>query len=65
MSLEMIYRLGMTYLNTFPNLPSDLFLNLFGIGLKEKVEKSAAEVVGMRIWIAQLVGDGIEQEIFA
>jgi hypothetical protein len=46
-------------------IPGDLLLNLFRVGLEEEVEQGAAEVVGVGVGVAQLVGDGVEEQVFA
>lgn len=38
-------------------------LNSFRVGFIEEIKQSAAEVVCMDVWISQLVGDGVEEQI--
>ena len=45
--------------------PGDLFLNGLGVGLGEEVEEAAGVVVGVRVGVAQLVGDTIEEQVAA
>ena len=42
---------------------SDLLLNGFSIGLGKQRQQGTAEVVGVAIGIAKLVGNGIQEEI--
>ena len=44
-------------------LPCDLFLNGFGICLREEGEEGAAEVVSVAVGVAQLVCYGVQEEI--
>ena len=46
-----------------PPPPGDLLLNGFHVGLREQGEQSTAEVVGVAIGVAQLVGNGVEEEV--
>ena len=41
----------------------DLLLNGLSIGLRKQREESTAEVVGVAIGIAKLVGNGIQEEV--
>lgn len=47
------------------DVPSDLFLNGFSVGLSKQVEKSAAEVVSVAVGVAQLIGDGVQEQVAA
>lgn len=42
---------------------SDLLLDCFSVAFRKQVEKSATEVMSVRIWIPQLVGDGIQKQV--
>ena len=44
-------------------LPGDLLLDGLGVGLCEQVQQCAAEVVRVTVGVAQLVGNGIEEQI--
>lgn len=48
---------------SFQQNSSDLLLNGFGIGLGEQIEKSATEVMGVRIGVTQLIGDRVQEEV--
>ena len=41
----------------------DLLLNVFRVGLCEKVEQHTAEVVGVVVRVAQMVGNRIEKQV--
>lgn len=43
--------------------PGDLLLDGLCVGLCKQVEHGAAEVVGVAVGVAQLVGDGVQEEI--
>ena len=43
--------------------PGDLLLNGLGVGLGEEVEEAAGVVVGVRVGVAQLVRDTVEEEV--
>lgn len=40
-------------------------LNGFGVRLVEEVQQRAAEVVGVDVGIAQLIGDGVQEQVTA
>lgn len=40
-----------------------MYLNCFRIGFNKEIEQCTAEVMCMTIWIAQLIGDGIQKQI--
>ena len=42
---------------------SDLFLNRLSIGLRKEREKGTAEVVGVAVGIAELVGYRIQEQV--
>lgn len=46
-------------------LPGDLLLNGLGVGLGKQVEHGAAEVMGVAVGVAQLVGYGVEEQVAA
>lgn len=46
-------------------LPSDLLLNRLRIGFSEQVEHGAAEVVRVAVWVTQLIGYRIEEQVAA
>ena len=43
--------------------PGDLFLDSFCVSLSKEVKKGAAEVVSMTVWVAQLIGNGIQEQV--
>ena len=43
----------------------DLLLDRLGVRLGKQIQKSAAEVVRVTVWIAQLIGNGIQEQISA
>ncbi|MPC11106.1 hypothetical protein E2C01_003758 [Portunus trituberculatus] len=43
----------------------DLFLNCFCVGFSKKVQEGAAEVVSVTVGVAQLIGDGIQEQVSA
>lgn len=47
----------------FEQHSGDLLLNRLGVGLGEQVEQGAAEVVRVAVRVAQLVGNGIQEQI--
>lgn len=46
-----------------PPSPGDLLLDGLGVGLCEEVQHGAAEVVGVTVGIAQLVGDRVQEQV--
>lgn len=44
-------------------LPCNLFLDSFSVGFCKKVQHGTAEVVGVAIWVPQLICNGIQEEI--
>lgn len=44
-------------------VPGDLLLDGLGVGLSEQVEQRAAEVVRVRVRVAQLVRDGVQEQV--
>ena len=44
-------------------LPSNLFLNRLRIGLCKKAKQNAAEIVRVAIGIAQLISNGVNEQI--
>ena len=44
-------------------IPGDLFLDGLRVGLCEQVEEAAGVVVGVRVGVAQLVRDAVEEEV--
>ena len=49
----------------FQQNTGDLLLYGFSIGLSKERQQCAAEIVGVAIWIAKLVGNSIEEQIAA
>ena len=45
--------------------PRDLLLNRLRVGLCEQVEEAAGVVVGVRVGVAQLIGDAVKEEVAA
>ena len=45
--------------------PRDLLLDGLLVGLREEVEQRAREVLRVAVWVAQLVGDAIEEQVSA
>ena len=45
------------------DVPCDLLLDGFVVGLGEQVEQRAAEVVRVAVWVAQLVGDSVQEQV--
>ena len=45
------------------DLPGNLLLDCLSVGLSKQVQHGAAEVMGVAVWVAQLIGDGIQEEI--
>lgn len=43
--------------------PGDLLLDGLGVGLSEQVEHGAAEVVGVAVGVAQLIGDSVQEQV--
>lgn len=43
--------------------PGDLLLDGLRVGLSKQVEHGAAEVMGVAVGVAQLVGNGIQEEV--
>lgn len=43
--------------------PGDLLLNGLGVGLSKQVEHGAAEVVGVAVWVAQLIGYRVQEQV--
>lgn len=48
-----------------PPPPGDLLLDGLGVGLGEQVQHGAAEVVGVAVGVAQLVGYGVQEQVAA
>lgn len=46
-----------------PLLPGDLFLNGFRVGLSKQVKHGAAEIVRMTVWVPQLIGNRVQEEV--
>lgn len=46
-----------------PGSPGDLLLDGLRVGLSKQVEHGAAEVMGVAVGVAQLVGNGIQEEV--
>ena len=44
-------------------IPSNLFLDGLGIGLGKEGEQSTGEIVGVAVWVPQLVGYGIQEQV--
>lgn len=45
--------------------PGDLLLDRFSIGFSKKIKHGAAEIVSVAVGVAQLIGDGIQEQITA
>lgn len=45
--------------------PGDLLLNGLRVGLSKQVEHGAAEVMSVAVGVAQLVGNGVQEEVTA
>ena len=48
---------------SFQQHPSDLLLDGFSVGFGKERQQCTAEIVGVAVWIAQLIGDGIEEQV--
>jgi hypothetical protein len=44
-------------------LPCDLFLDCFRVRFGKQVQQRTAEVVRMTVWVPQLIGDSIEEQV--
>jgi hypothetical protein len=44
-------------------LPCDLFLDCFRVRLSKQIQQRTAEVVCMAVWVPQLIGNSIEEEV--
>lgn len=44
---------------------SNTYLNCFGVRFDEQIEQRAAEVMRVAIWVAQLIGHCIQEQIAA
>lgn len=43
--------------------PGDLLLDGLGVGLGKQVQHGAAEVVGVAVGVAQLIGYGVQEQV--
>lgn len=43
--------------------PGDLLLDCFCIGFSKQIQHSTAEIVGVAVWVSQLIGDGIQEQV--
>lgn len=46
-----------------PSPPGDLLLDGLSIGLSEQVQHGAAEIMGVAVGVAQLIGDGVQKQV--
>ena len=53
------------YYKSTVQVPGDLFLYGLCVGLSEQIEQCTAEVVRVTVRVAQLVRDGVEEQISA
>ncbi|RNA24402.1 hypothetical protein BpHYR1_020998 [Brachionus plicatilis] len=49
----------------FQQHPGNLFLNGFGVCLGEQIEQNASKVMSVTVWIAELIGNGIDEQVAA
>ena len=57
-----IFYCSRTRQSTF-TVPCDLLLDGFCIGLSKQIQQRTAEVVCVAVWVAQLVGDSIQEQV--
>lgn len=51
------------YNQPFQENPCDLFLDSFSVGLCKKVQHGAAKIMSVAVWVPQLIGNCIQEEI--